>query len=58
MIPINKKNQTSDKSGIEQPLMSTGTTEAGFDWKTDKPDEAAKPKIGNQSIGEQAGSAD
>lgn len=50
---FNKKNQTSDKSGTEQPLMSTGTTEPGFEWETGKHDFEAKPRIGNEPIGEQ-----
>jgi hypothetical protein len=37
---------------VEQPLMSTATTEAGFDRNTKKEKLAAKPKIGDTIIGD------
>ena len=50
----NSKNmeETSDTTGVAQPLMSTGTTEPGFNWDTGKTKRAAKPKIGETLIGE------
>lgn len=50
----NSKNteKTLDITGVEQPLMSTGTTEPGFDWNKGKTKLAAKPKIGETLIGE------
>ncbi|WP_026695217.1 hypothetical protein [Peribacillus kribbensis] len=38
--------------GVAQPLMSTGSTEAGLDWNTDGSKLAAKPKAGEQLMGE------
>jgi hypothetical protein len=37
---------------VEQPLMSTGNTEAGFDKDTKKRKLASKPKIGETIIGD------
>ncbi|WP_078412523.1 hypothetical protein [Priestia abyssalis] len=47
-----KTANTSDTTGVEQPLMSTGTTEPGFDWGTNRTELAAKPKIGETLVGE------
>lgn len=47
-----KTVNTSDTTGIEQPLMSTGTTEPGFDWDTGRTKLTAKPKIGEILVGE------
>lgn len=42
-----------EKTGtVEQPLMSTATTEAGYDRTTKKAKLAAKPKIGETIIGD------
>ena len=45
-----KSKKTSDL--IEQPLMSTGTTEPGFDRETKKDKLESKPKIGETIIGD------
>lgn len=37
---------------VEQPLMSTGTTEAGFEKDTKKSKLASKPKIGETIVGD------
>jgi hypothetical protein len=37
---------------VEQPLMSTGTTEAGFEKDTKKSKLVSKPKIGETIVGE------
>ena len=37
---------------VEQPLMSTGTTEPGFERNTKNAKLASKPKIGETIIGE------
>ncbi|WP_404328169.1 hypothetical protein [Mesobacillus maritimus] len=46
----NKDQSTSGT--VEQPLMSTATTEAGFEKNTKKEKLAAKPKIGETIIGD------
>ncbi|MDQ0201096.1 hypothetical protein [Neobacillus ginsengisoli] len=50
---IKKIENNSDPSGMEQPLMTTGTTEAGFDWNSDKEKRVKKPMIGNTMVGEE-----
>jgi hypothetical protein len=53
-IDNTKNNEiTSDISGMEQPLMTTGTTEAGFDWNSAKDKQPKKPMIGNTVVGEE-----
>lgn len=47
-----KTENTSGTNGVEQPLMTTGTTEPGFDWNTGGDKLAAKPKIGETLVGE------
>ncbi|MFC3885858.1 hypothetical protein ACFOU2_21230 [Bacillus songklensis] len=47
-----KTENTSGTNGVEQPLMTTGTTEPGFDWDTGGDKSAAKPKIGETLMGE------
>jgi hypothetical protein len=37
---------------VEQPFMSTGTTEAGFEMDTKKSKLASKPKIGKTIVGD------
>lgn len=37
---------------VQQPLMSTGTTEPGFSIKTEKSKQEVKPKIGETIIGD------
>jgi len=37
---------------VEQPLMSTGTTAAGFERDTEKSKRADNPKIGDTLVGE------
>jgi hypothetical protein len=37
---------------LKQPLMSTGTTEAGFERNTKKSKSASKPKIGETIVGD------
>lgn len=37
---------------VEQPLMSTGTGEPGFQWDAKKPSPESKPKIGGTIIGD------
>lgn len=37
---------------IDQPLMSTGTTEAGFKQNRKKPKSDVKPKIGATIVGD------
>jgi hypothetical protein len=37
---------------VEQPLMSTGTTEAGFEKDTKKSKLASRPKIGETILGD------
>ncbi|WHY89206.1 hypothetical protein QNK12_15965 [Neobacillus cucumis] len=37
---------------IQQPLMSTGTTEPGFDRNTNKFKQETKPKIGETIVGD------
>jgi hypothetical protein len=44
-------NEKSDDL-VEQPLMSKGTTEAGFEKDTKKSKLASKPKIGETIIGD------
>ncbi|WP_409296757.1 hypothetical protein V1498_02575 [Peribacillus sp. SCS-26] len=39
--------------GVAQPLMTTGSTEAGLDWNTDGSKLAAKPKAGEQLTGDE-----
>jgi hypothetical protein len=46
----NKDQKTS--GSVEQPLMSTATTEAGFDRNTKKAKQAAQPKIGETIMGD------
>ncbi|WP_223596578.1 hypothetical protein [Neobacillus bataviensis] len=48
----NKPENSSDPSGMEQPLLSTGSTEAGFNWNSDDKEQAQKPRIGNTVVGE------
>ncbi|HZG73391.1 MAG TPA: hypothetical protein VEY51_17785 [Chondromyces sp.] len=51
----NKEKKVEHTSGaMEQPLMSTGTVEPGFDWDKDKSKNklAAVPKIGETLMGE------
>ncbi|MEY2193621.1 hypothetical protein AB7942_12915 [Neobacillus sp. BF23-41] len=50
---ITKPEINSDPSGIEQPLMTTGTTEPGFDWNSDEGKQPKKPMIGNTVVGEE-----
>lgn len=38
---------------IDQPLMSTGTTEAGFKQNRKKSKSEVKPKIGGKIVGDQ-----
>ncbi|MDQ0246649.1 hypothetical protein J2S09_004253 [Bacillus fengqiuensis] len=54
MAQNNRKKtvNTSDTAGVEQPLMSTGTTEPGFDWDAGRTKLTAKPKIGETLVGE------
>jgi hypothetical protein len=47
-----KRSDQQENELVEQPLMSTGTTEPGFDWKTNSGDVKAKPKIGETVIGQ------
>jgi hypothetical protein len=50
----NGNNERTPKSSrIEQPLMSTGTNEAGFDWLSEKNNKTKKPTIGNTVVGEE-----
>lgn len=44
--------QNIGKQEVEQPLMTTGTTEPGFDWGKDDKKSATKPKIGETLIAE------
>jgi hypothetical protein len=41
---------------VEQPLMSTGTTEPGFDKGRDESNLVTPPKIGQIVVGEQGNS--
>jgi hypothetical protein len=50
---INKTENSSEITGMEQPLMSTGTVEEGFDWNTNQEKRHAEPKIGNTTVGEE-----
>ncbi|WP_335384673.1 hypothetical protein [Neobacillus drentensis] len=50
MPNIKKTENTSIPSGMEQPLMSTGTTEAAFDWNPDEDKPVKKPMIGNTVV--------
>lgn len=52
MPNIKKTENTPNPSGMEQPLMTTGTTEAGFDWNPDEEKQVKKPMIGNTVVGE------
>jgi hypothetical protein len=45
-----KEQKTSGT--VEQPFMSTATTEAGFDRNTKKAKRAAQPKIGETIMGD------
>ncbi|PFN77019.1 hypothetical protein FB550_109201 [Neobacillus bataviensis] len=45
-----KKASTAD--GVNQPLMSTGTTEPSFDWVPNETNSTTEPKIGNTVVGE------
>ncbi|MCM3727794.1 hypothetical protein M3226_19220 [Neobacillus cucumis] len=45
-----KKASTAD--GVNQPLMSTGTTEPSFDWVPNESNSTTEPKIGNAVIGD------
>ncbi|MEH7336046.1 hypothetical protein V7161_25805 [Neobacillus drentensis] len=49
----NKSEKSSDPSSMEQPLLSTGSTEAGFNWNSDDNEQAKKPRIGNTVVGEE-----
>ena len=46
----NTKN-ASTSDGVNQPLMSTGTTEPSFDWVPNS-NSKTEPKIGNTVVGE------
>lgn len=37
---------------VQQPLMSTGTTEPGFSINNEKPKQEVKPRIGEKIIGD------
>ncbi|GAA0328875.1 hypothetical protein GCM10008967_19240 [Bacillus carboniphilus] len=41
-----------NQDDVRQPLMSTGTTEAGFKKGTEKSKQTTKPKIGNTVVGD------
>ncbi|WP_442593740.1 hypothetical protein [Neobacillus sp. D3-1R] len=45
-------NKDIAKKDTEQPLMSTGTTEPGFDWDAKDKKIVTEPKIGESLIGE------
>ena len=47
----NTKN-ASKEAGVNQPLMSTGTTEPSFDWVPNETNAPVEPKIGNAAVGE------
>ncbi|HYK74006.1 MAG TPA: hypothetical protein VEV44_12920 [Pseudoneobacillus sp.] len=55
---MSKRTNTSEhnlgKQDVEQPLMSTGTTEPGFEWEKDNKKATSEPKIGETLI-EEAG---
>ncbi|MCM3570169.1 hypothetical protein [Neobacillus mesonae] len=46
-----QKNENNDEH-MEQPLMSTGTTIAGFEMDVKKSKPTTKPKIGETIIGD------
>jgi hypothetical protein len=52
----NPNTSNQNPKDVQQPLMSTGTSEPGFDWEKegyqpmDRP--AARPKIGETLIGD------
>ncbi|WP_409304030.1 hypothetical protein [Peribacillus sp. SCS-155] len=48
------KGQIIEGAGTEQPLMTTGTVEAGFEWKHKDDDPPEKPGIGEKIVGEQS----
>lgn len=52
----NPNTPNENPEGVEQPLMSTGTTEPGFNWEKDgyqpKDRPAAQPKIGETLLGD------
>lgn len=41
-----------DQELVQQPLMSTGTTEPGFERETNKSKQLTKPKIGEAIVGD------
>jgi len=48
MARDNSNSKKSTKAdAVNQPLMSTGTTEPSFDWVSNETNSTAKPKIGN-----------
>lgn len=47
---MTKKDKTTDL--FEQPLMSTGTTEPGFEMDPNNSKLASVPKIGETTVGE------
>ncbi|WP_160724794.1 hypothetical protein [Bacillus sp. USDA818B3_A] len=44
--------EASKTDGVNQPLMSTGTTEPSFDWVPNETNSKTEPKIGDTAIGE------
>ena len=44
--------ESSKTDGVNQPLMSTGTTEPSFDWVPNETNSTTEPKIGDKAIGE------
>ncbi|MDQ6598460.1 hypothetical protein [Bacillus salipaludis] len=45
-------NNDKVQDHIQQPLMSTGTTEPGFERDTNKSKQETKPKIGETIVGD------
>ncbi|NHM32522.1 hypothetical protein [Neobacillus terrae] len=48
-----RTGEISESNATDQPIMSTGTSHAGFDWDTDGSKMGAKkPKVGETVMGE------
>lgn len=45
-------NHDKDEDVVQQPLMSTGTTEPGFERDPNKSKQLTKPKIGEAFVGD------
>ena len=53
MARDNSNSKKSTKAdAVNQPLMSTGTTEPSFDWVPNETNSTTEPKIGNTSVDE------